>query len=176
MIFGNPSSFAVEAVVEPGSEFPPAFGANVAGRMRVLVGGQSVGDINEPSCWLRPLSDHLCGLCVPDRLLWHPVLEGVLPNEQFEMLDEALFKGGGNPDLETCRDTTFLTNISEAFDPIKGFALSPSPERIVLLLKLEEGGPLVQCDISSAEFCGVADAFASWIGEQECTLLNRSTG
>lgn len=175
MIFGNPSNFAVEAVVEPGPEYPPSFGRNVAGRMRLIVGGVSVGDISEPSCIPRHLSEHLTELCTTSRTLWHSSLSGATPEKQFQMLDEALFLGGGKPELEGCHETIFLTNVSEAFDPVKGFVLSPSPDEIVLLLRLEEGGPLIHRKIPYAEFSGVTAAFAHWVTEQERTLLNGAT-
>ena len=174
MIFGNPLSFAVEAVVESGPEFPPSFGENVAGRMRLVVGGTSVGDIGEPNCVLKVLSEHLVELCEAVGTLWHPSLAGITPEEQFHLLDEALFLGGGKPELEQCHSMVFLTNVSEAFDPIKGFALSPSPSELVVLLKLDEGGSLIHSAIPYAEFCNVTVAFAQWVGEQERVLLNRS--
>ena len=175
MIFGDPLNFAVEALVEPGPEFPPSFGGNVAGRMRLLVGGVSVGDISEPSCVPRVLSEHLTEICATAHTLWHPSLAGIPPEGQFQMLDEALFLGGGNPELVQCNQTSFLTNVSEAFDPIKGFALSPSPNEILVLLRLDEGGPFVHRNIPYIEFCSVAAAFAHWVGEQERTLLNGAT-
>lgn len=174
MIFGNPLSFAVEAVVEPGPEFPPSFGRNVAGRMRLLVGGTSVGDIGEPNCVLRVLSEHLVELREAHGTLWHPSLAGIAPEEQFQVLDEALFLGGGKPELDECHSMVFLTNVSEAFDPIKGFALSPSPGEVVVLLKLEEGGSLIHSVISYVEFCDVATAFEQWVSEQERVHLNES--
>ena len=175
MLFGNPSNFAVEAVVEPGPEYPPSFGRNFAGRMRLVVGGVSVGDISEPSCIPRQLSEHLTEMCAASRTLWHSSLSGATPEKQFQMLDEALFLGGGKPELEECHMTIFLTNVSEAFDPVKGFVLSPSPDEIVLLLRLEEGGPLIHRKIAYAEFSGVTAAFAHWVTEQERTLLNKAT-
>jgi hypothetical protein len=172
MIFGNPSGFAVEAVVEPGPEYPPSFDSNVGGRMRLIVGGISVGDISEPSSIPRHLSEHLTEVCSSSRKLWHSSLSGATPEKQFQMLDEALFLGGGKPELEECHETVFLTNVSEAFDPIKGFVLSPSPDEIVLLLRLEEGGPLIHRKITFAEFSGVTVAFSQWVAEQERTQLN----
>ena len=174
MIFGNPLSFAVEAIVEPGPEFPPTFGRNVAGRMRLFVGGASVGDILEPCCVPRALSDHLLELCGFVDKLWHPLLAGATPEEQFRLLDSALFLGGGNPDLEECYEMSFITNVDEAFDPIKGFALSPSPDEIILLVRLDEGSPLIHCAIPFVEFSGVATSFAHWLAEQEGALLNGS--
>ena len=172
MIFGNPLNFAVEALVEPGPEYPPSFGSNVAGRFRVLVGGINVGDIGEPSCIPRALSEHLSELCATSSKLWHSSLSGVSPERQFQLLDQALFLGGGNPELEECQQTIFLTNVSEAFDPVKGFVLSPSPDEIVLLLRLEEGSPLICRNIQYAEFSSVTAAFAHWVAEQERALLN----
>ncbi len=174
MIFGNPLSFAVEAVVEPGPEFPPTFGRNVAGRMRLFVGGVSVGDIREPCCVPRAVSEHLVELCGFVDKLWHPLLAGATPEEQFHLLDAALFLGGGNPDLEKCHNMSFLTHVDEAFDSTKGFAISPSPNEIILLLQLDEGFPLIHRKISYAEFCDVATSFADWVVKQEAALLNGS--
>jgi len=172
MIFGNPLTFAAEVVVEPGPEFPATFGSNVAGRMRLIIGGTNVGNIDEPRCVPRALSEHLVELSASAPALWHPLLEDVAPHEQLKLLDDALFLGGGRPELENCHSLIFLTNVSEAFDPIKGFALCHSPSEIYLLLKLEVSGPVLHFVVPYEEFAGVAAALAQWVSEQERMLLN----
>lgn len=172
MIFGNPLNFAVEAFAERGPNFPPSFGGNIHGSMRLLIGGVSVGSIDEPSCVLRNLSEHLTELCAAAPALWHPSLSGRSPEQQFQMLDQALFLGGGDPELERCHETVFLTNVSEAFDPIKGFALSSSFDEILVLLRLENNGPLIHRSIPFADFQSATSAFANWVAEQEGIYLS----
>src|SRR6478609_2181460 len=159
MILGNPLSFAVEVDVESGPKFMPVVGGNVAGRMRLHVGGLSIGDIDEPSCVLRALSEHLVQVCLYSETLWHPLLAGLGPKGQFELLDKALFLGGGNPQLEQCHRMIFLTNVSEAFDPVKGFVISPAPNEVLALLRLNEDSPVIHRTIPSIEFCSVAADF-----------------
>lgn len=171
MVIGNPESYAVEALVEPGPEFPPVAGNNVAGRMRLLVRGAIVGDIKEPSCIPRVLSEHLLEVCGRVGSLWHPLLADRSPEQQFEILDKALFLGGGAPQLEKCHAMVFLTNVSEAFDSVKGFVLSRSGVEFEVLLRLEDGGPVLHRIVPRAEFSGVAVAFDDWVNEQERRLL-----
>ena len=174
MVFGHPSSFAVEAFVERGDEFPPTFGGNVVGRMCLHIGGAVLGDLGEPSCVLKALSQHLLELRDGADTLWHPLLAGAAPEQQFQLLDEALFLGGGARELQDCSRLVFLTNVSEAFDPMKGFALCPSPGEVLVLLRTEEGGPIATRAISFTEFSAVAAAFAQWVTVQEGLLLNGS--
>src|SRR4051812_10191456 len=130
MIFGAPSTFAVEAI--PGK----GWGANVAGRFRVHIGGTAIGDFEEPDCWLGPFSQHLLRLAAASGALWHQSLEGLSPREQFELLDNALFVGTVDEVPEEYYLMEFLTNVSEVFDDVKAFLVSPSSEDVMALVKL----------------------------------------
>lgn len=172
MIFGDPNHFAVEAVVELGPEFAPLLGNNVVGRIRVFAGGLAYGDFNEPSCVLRPVSEHLVELCERLGTLWHPSLSSASPDRQFNLLDVWLFLGGSDePEPEGLAGCIFLTNVSEAFDNIKAFLVCPPTGSAYALLQVQPSSAVCRVAITSAEFCSVATAFASWLESQEHGLL-----
>jgi len=76
MVFGDPATFAIEAITEPGPEFSATFGQNILGRFRFHFGELVVGNFNEPGCVLRFVSLHLVVLCASAASLWHGSLAG----------------------------------------------------------------------------------------------------
>jgi hypothetical protein len=162
MIFGSQSTFAVEVAREPDGDF----GRDVTGRIRVFLGGFPVGDFSESGCALGPLSDHLLELASRSGAMWHPSLESLTPREQFELLDSALFIGDVEEVPAEYHLTGFLTNVSEAFDGIKAFLISPESDRFVALVQEFESGTFVSQSIAHTEFAGVADQFARWVKEE----------
>lgn len=171
MIFGNPESYALEAIIEPGPEYPPYFDNNVTGRVRLFIGGYEVGDFSEPCCVIRPLSDHLAELCSGTDGLWHESLTAHLPESQFKLLDEALFLDETAQGPSAYDSMIFLTNILETFDDVKGFLVGPPGQPLQALLQFGDSA-CVQClPISHAEFCSVAAQFSLWLKEQEDELL-----
>ena len=173
MLFGSPESFAVEAVVEPGPEFQPVLGSNVVGRLRIFVEGASIGDFDEPACVLRALCDHLMDFCVDGTALWHESLSGLSSHEQFSLLDEALFTGDAEHEIETMLwRTTFLTNASEAFDGVKGFLVRPPGQSVTMLVRLDGSTHVLCANIPETEFRAVASQFSAWVQSTEHELLS----
>lgn len=163
MIFGVPAKFAVEVVNEPDA----AFGRNVAGRFRVFLGGQSVGNFNESGCTFRQLSEELVTLASTARALWHPSLSGMTPQQQFAMLEGALFVGSVDSPPEEYHLMNFLTNVSEVFNHVMGFLLSPEDGHVVALVELLDTGTFISHRISYTDFSSVAAQFALWLKQQE---------
>jgi hypothetical protein len=172
MIFGAPSDFAIEAALEPGPDLPNIVGSNVAGRMRLFIGGRAVGNFDEPACVLRAVSEHLVTFSAAAHSLWHPTLNGLQPMGQFSVLNEALFLGCDEEPPEEYARCGFLTNISEAFDGVKGFLLFPGNGLFVTLI--EQGQVFSHHTIPYTGFCTVAARFALWVREQELALLGKS--
>jgi len=173
MIFGSLEHFAVESIIEPGPEFRPVFGSNVVGRMRLFLNGMAVGNFAEPNCVLRPVSQHLVALCAASTTLWHSSLANLTPAQQFEILDAAIFVGTEeNPpwNFSLC---SFLTNVSEAFDPLKAFLLCRDPGEMQVLLQRRPDGTVEHFAIARSAFCSVASEFATWVSAQEKDLIPR---
>lgn len=171
MKFGNTESFVLDAIIEPGPEYPPTFGSNIAGRARLVFGDHVVGDFEEPCCVLGPLSEHLVELCSNANSLWHESLEGRTPSDQFKLLNNALFVDEEPETPNAYNHLIFLTNVSEIFDGVKGFLLGPPGEPLRALLCIGESEE-VHCHlIPRGDFCSVSAQFALWVKEQEYELL-----
>lgn len=174
MFFGNSETFALEAIIEPGPEFPPFFGNNIAGRFRLFFGGLEVGDFAEPCCWLKPLSETLVVKCASASALWHESLAGKSPDDWFKLLDDALYIIGLPETPEAYCRMDFLTNDSEALNNVKGFLVAPPGKQLHALLQLPESEAIHHHVIPLHEFCAVSAQFAAWVSEREHELLQGS--
>jgi len=173
MLFGDPAAFAVEAIIEPGPEFPAFFGSNITGRFRLFVAGLEVGEFAEPSCVLRPLSQHLVVKCASARSLWHESLAGKTPAGWFKLLNESLYLVGFPEPTDAYHRMDFLTNVSEALNNVKGFLVSPPGAPLHALIQLPESEAVHHHVIPLGEFCSAAGQFAAWLAEKELELLQR---
>ena len=171
MIFGDPKSFAVEAVTEPGPDYPAFVGKSVAGRIRCFIGGEELGDFNQPCCVFGGVSDHLAYLCSTQARIWHHSLEGLAAADQFQLLDNLIY-GESNIPLELSSalgDSIFLTNVSEAFDGIKAFITRPPGWQLVVLIERDE---LIRCfSVPVADFQLASRSFADWLELQDRQLV-----
>jgi len=165
VIFGNSETFAIEAILEPGPEFASVVGNNVAGRIRLIFSGKHFGNFDEPCCVFGGISDHLSSLTADNARLWHPSLAHLQPEQQFQLLNE-LFYIGSHSDSnvrQALEDCCFLTNVSEAFDGVKGFALCEYKERFTFILESQDTSNISSFSLSSSEFVGTCASFASWV-------------
>lgn len=187
MIFGTPARFAVEALVEPGPEFGPVQGRNVVGRVRVWIGGEPIGRIEEPACWLRPLLNHLLEL--RDRLhtLWEPSIAGLSADAIFDRLDGLYFgarrgaslRGSwtepqGTAELEEAKGYwrfVFLLHSSESFDGWKAFLVRPTTDSLLALVARHTDQVVVPTTFPEDDFRDAVAGFASWLATQEQRLL-----
>src|SRR5438045_6875569 len=118
MLIGNPESFALEAIIEPGPELPSFFGSNVTGRFRLFIGGLEIGKFAEPCCVLRTLSQHLVVMCASASALWHESLAGKTPEVWFKLINDALYITGVPKPPDAYYRLDFLTNVSEALNNV----------------------------------------------------------
>ncbi len=167
MLFGHSSSFAVEAIPGPEAGSPRFVGSSLAGRIQIHVGGQVIGDFTEPCCVFRSLAEHLTTLCASSGALWHKSLEGLEPQAIFETLDRACFQGQDEPYPPVFDLTSFLTNISECFDSVKGFVVAPREGIFLVLVQLQPSGRLVSRELTIAQWSAASASFAAWLHEQE---------
>jgi hypothetical protein len=171
MLFGDPSTFAIEAIIEPGSALAPVFGRNVAGRFRLFFGGLEVGRFAEPGCVIRPLSEHLEDKCTNAAGLWHSSLTGKSPQAWFKLLNDALYISGIPAPPDAFHRMDFLTNVSEAFNNVKGFLFAPVGEELHALLQLPEAATVHHKVIRLSEFRAANSGFAAWVNAMEQELL-----
>lgn len=143
--------------------------------MCLHIGGHIVGNFAERLCIFRALSEHLVTLTSVRRTLWAPVLTGLQPHEQFQVLDACFFTGAREDCPESLRQSVFFTNVSETFDAVKGFLLSPNEEQVLALVQWVETGALVSRVIPYTVFASVAAQLAQWLREQERVLLGKSS-
>jgi hypothetical protein len=190
VIFGNREEFAVEAIVEPGPEFGPVQGRNIVGRLRVWIGGNEVGRIQEPACWLGPPCDDLVEMRDRLQTLWEDSFDGLSADETFDRLDYLCFgarRGQSLREAWTEEQWTavieegrgyhrfvFLLNSSEAFDGWKAFLLRPTSHSLQALVSREPFHVVVATIFPVAIFTDAVTAFASWLSVQERLLLPRS--
>ena len=169
MLFGDSSSFAVEAIPGPAAGLPRFVGSSLAGRVQIHVGGQLLGDFTEPRCVFGPLAQHLTTLCASSAAFWHESLDGLAPPAIFEMLDRALFQGQDEPYPPVFDLMGFLTNVSECFDNVKGFVAAPRAGILLVLAQLQPSGRLISHEIAVAQWAAASASFAAWLHEQERT-------
>ena len=181
MIFGKSDQFAIEAVLEPGPEFGPVQGNNLVGRIRVWLRGKSIGDFDEPACWLGPpASDFVEQLAQVDRL-WDPALEGLRPDSVFAQLDQWYF---GESEITTAPDASkaggapgevhrfvFLTNWSESFDGWKAFLVRISESELMALVLADGSVTISVFRVPVQIYREAVQTFAQWLSDQERVLL-----
>ena len=126
MKFGNPETFAVEAIVQP-------IGRHIGfGQIRVLVGDLELGDFSIEHCSLHHPIEDLERLVNEAPLQWDVTFEGLTEIQIYELLNNALFMDAGQSEeqvaTDSCRYRRFslLTNSSEHFDGFKVFAYCKS--------------------------------------------------
>jgi hypothetical protein len=167
MLFGHPTSLAIEAVPGPEAGLPRFVGDSLAGRMRIHLGGHVVGNFEEPCCVFRPLAEHLTKICAFSGSLWDKSLEGLSPHETFQVLDRACFRGQDEPYPVAFDLMGFLTNVSECFDDAKGFVVSPRPGVLLTLVQSLKDDAIVSCEVTVADWCSASASFAAWLFNEE---------
>jgi hypothetical protein len=99
--------------------------------------------------------------------MWSHRLSGLEPKERFSLLDGAFFVGDGDASElgDEAGDTIFLTNHSEAFDPIKGFAVREGGS-FQFLLKALPGAPIETFHVPVEAVESAIKAFRSWLADE----------
>jgi hypothetical protein len=149
-------------------------GRSVAGRVHIFVRGEEYGDFAEPCCVLQPFADHLLARAKLGARAWAEQLAPLGPLERFAVLDGIFYSGNvENPALETqLRDACFLTNESEAFDPIKGFVLRDGLNMQILLRR--DGDAAIEAHIVPVTlWAEVANNFGAWLSVEQTKLWER---
>ena len=167
MLIGNKLNFAIECYHEPIAND----NKHVFGRVCVYVGGNTLGDINEPTCILNVLEEHLVML-----LEWidsqnNEELIHLSDQDLFELLDNALYLDETGTLEEAKKDSEkyykydFLTNASEAFDGTKSFVISDGPNIRIMFTDISE--QFHSSQIPKEVFHKVTTSFINWVREEE---------
>jgi hypothetical protein len=153
MIFGNPSSFAIECAVEPSQTSP----AGVRGRLCLAVGGQRLGDFDD----VQLLDDALLILraATPIRPDTDAEFAGKTSLQTLDLLyrtDQGLSQKGRRflicPDLGAAFDGLYLTRIRYA-----------GHDELIWRWSGETAAHAVALGL--AEYDAVVDAFDGWLRE-----------
>jgi hypothetical protein len=181
VLFGDPNEFAIEAVLEPGPEYPAVQGTSLFGRMCVWMRGRSVGRFDEPCCGLGAPARSFVEVDTALGTLWDDRFEALAPDEIFDWLDAHCFAAYRHTTLpfdEWPDDPppslwrfSILINWSEAFDGWKVFLLQPSKERLMALVLTRDAEHVEVYEFSTGAFRSAVRAFARWLDDQEDALL-----
>ncbi len=166
MLFGDPSTFAIECFHDP---FPNDRGW-VFGQMAILVSDGRLGDIAEPGCMLNVtvghLEDTLCNIDNLDEAEFHELADA----ELFELLDRALYGNDDRSSMEVVADAVryrkfdFLTNGGESFHSTESFLVARG-QQLRLVFK-DCDGALYSSHFSRAEFESAVKAFIAWVAHE----------
>lgn len=187
MMFGDPSQFAIEAELEPGPDYGPVQGKNLAGRIRVWIGNREVGRFDEPACWLGPPLLHLLRMRNIVDQLWDPSLENLSMDALFDRLDYLCFsshrgklltENWGKVEWEEMERESegfsqfpFLLNSSEAFDGWKAFLVRPTTTHLIALVAPHPQHEVYSHPFPVADFEAAVDAFSVWLRAEEQRLI-----
>lgn len=191
MFFGDLQLFAVEAILEPGPEYGPVSGNNIAGRIRIWMSGQAIGDFDNPHCWLGPPYEHLAEKANSLDELWDASFNGLGPETIFDRLNLLLFGAnrhdsiGGERDDETWDSFAleargfdryiFLLHSSEAFDDWKAFLVHPPGGELVALVLSGRSPDVTAYRFPVEVFRQVVRDLGKWIEMEKGRLLPHLT-
>ena len=171
MQFGDPSRFAIRCVHEPILNET----ARVFGRMCIIVGGQQLGDFNEPACMLNVTEGHLQAVLRRLSNLFDPAFDELADVALYRLLSRALYESDERTSEQVAADAEryfkfdFLTNGGESFDRFRSF-ICLSKGRVKILFADASDVPIV-ANVEAEYFAETVAAFLSWLsaeGEASC--------
>ena len=181
MIFGNKTTFAIEAMIAPDLKPPSA----PLGRMCIWCEDISIGDINEEHCGLEAI-EIFSSLIPKIDSLWLAEFEGKTDLELWDFLDGILYGYHGDVEIDDQRTIeqmsndaskysrfSFLTNWGEQFDKDgKSFIFHHPEGKIKILNKDLENWNGMSLSTSKEAFCYAIREAASWFIQQQQLLSN----
>ncbi|TWU19358.1 hypothetical protein Poly21_15300 [Allorhodopirellula heiligendammensis] len=184
MLIGDPTDFAIEAMVEPDLKAPSA----VWRRMRIHLGNVTLGDFDDPYCALYPAYGHFKWHAKLNDQLWNDSFNGMIPEEIHDTVREAIYGDDERTTDQIQRDSLeygrfdFLTNWGEQFDGYSSVILSPKPTDMMVLhrpfvavdspRRLPDAFVVAHC--SRAAFVTASLGFVKWFDEVAERLLPRN--
>jgi hypothetical protein len=163
MIIGDPSDFAIEAMVEP-DLYPPS---SVWGRMCVWCGSHMLGDITNPHCALYSAYTEFRFLRTHHDDLWDKAFGTLDDTEIYNLLDQTIYGDDArtNAQIRAASDRfgryNFLTNWGEQFDGWKAFLIRRSESVMQVLYSANHSSPVsTHCSIQGLTVA--IDGFLNW--------------
>lgn len=176
MIFGDNNIFAIHTELESGDDSKNTFGNNIAGRICFYINNHEIGDINEPSCWLRVILSHLSDICDNINELWDESLAGLSDHEAFDLLNNCEFNDciGSNSITENKYSKMhFLTNRDEEFDRWKGLICrKPESDELTTLIYDHKNKYFSSCSFDIISFQKTVQEFENWLTAKEHELVH----
>jgi hypothetical protein len=180
MIFGDPTSFAIEAIVENELSAPSA----VWGRMRIWCQGETIGDFNEPYCGLYPAYIGFKDLQITLPTLSWTGIEKMTNTEIWNFLDGLLYGYHGDKEIQDNRpleqmqkDTdiygkfNFLTNWGEQFDfGGKSFIFCRNDHEVTILNRSLPTKYNMALITTNQSLNSAISSFLSWFQDQALRL------
>jgi hypothetical protein len=167
MIIGSRQLFGIECHHEPLSNGSK----QVFGRMCVFVGGNILGDIDEPACMLNVTQAHLSRIIFRLPQLDCEKFKNLSDRDAFDFLNRTLYLENERSNNEIQRDIeryskfVFLTNGGESFDGTKSFIIVSGEHIRLLFIDLE--GNFYASHVPKDTFLLVTNAFLTWM-DGEC--------
>lgn len=179
-IFGKPSSFAIEAMIEAHLVSP----STPWGRMRIWCQGVPLGDIEEEYCGLDQAFDRLFQIATNIDSYWTDEFASMLPLEIIDLLDAKLFGCCGDEEVEDDRTIdqiridadhyrrfSFLTNWGEQFDRVVNpFLLCLPTGEVCILSRAFALAPNHTLLTTKEDFCSTVLVANSWFQIQRTAL------
>ena len=166
MLFGDPSTFAIECFHDP----IPNDNGWVFGRMVIRADAVRLGDITEPGCMLNVTVGHLEDLLRNIDNLDEAEFYDLADAELFKRLDHLLYGDDERSNSQIIEDAAkyskfdFLTNGGESFDHTKSFLVARG-QQLRLVFK-DCDGALFSAHFSCAEFESAVKAFVAWVAHE----------
>jgi hypothetical protein len=184
MIFGDPSDFAIEAMIESDLTVPSA----VWGRMRIWCQEETIGDYNEPFCALYPAYLGFNDLQQTISTLRWNGIEEMTNAEIWNFLDGLLYGYQGDVEIQDDRpleqmqkDATeygkfnFLTNWGEQFDQGgKSFIVCKDGRKITILNRSLPAKYDIAVITSKLALNNAISLFLSWFDNEARRLSGES--
>lgn len=181
MLFGDTTTFAIEAISEAGLVAPSA----VWGRLRIWCQGVSLGDFSEAHCGLPSGQFDELRSNIPS--CWYDEFDGLSDEQLFDALDRILYGyshgvevADGRADEQLMLDSNryvrfeFLTNWGEMFDRSgKSFIFSPDGKTVKILNGPNGFMPLRTLNTSVACIQKSCEDYAKWLDQEGVRLKSR---
>lgn len=173
MIFGNVSTFAIEAMSEPDLQPPSA----VWGRLRVWCENQAIGNYTESYSALYGSYNGLKTLKENLNNLWLDEFANLSNQELWNLLDGALYGYHGEielHDIQRYNRFNFLTNWGEQFDNCgKSFIFCTPSKTVRILNRLLPEARGIALEATQTNVVLAINGFMTWF-ESEVVRLRSS--
>jgi len=181
-MFGDPDTFAIEAMTEPHLIAPSA----VWGRMCLRIGTFVLGDISDEHCGLFGAYCGFKELVTDETRLWDDSFTGLNLEQIHDCVRVAIYGDDDHSmevimeDLRRYKRFDFLTNWGEQFDGFASVIVQTDDVTTSILhrphsafARMRDPGPFVVATCRTVEFRAACDAFVRWFDSEAARLTPR---